>query len=85
MTVRKRWDDLISPERRRFAARLKERRKELGMTQLAIHVKTGIAISYISQLEKAEVNPSLDIMAALARAVDVNLAYFFTDKPDEKA
>ena len=55
------------------------------MTQLAIHVKTGIAISYISQLEKAEVNPSLDIMAALARAVDANLAYFFADNLDEKA
>ena len=77
MTVRKRWDDLISPERRLFAARLKARRKELKLTQQAVFEKTGIAISYISNLEKGEVNPSLEIMASLARALEVELAYFF--------
>ena len=77
MTVRKRWDDLISPERRMFAARVKARRKELKLTQQVIFEQTGIAISYISQLENGEVNPSLEIMAALARALDVDLTYFF--------
>ena len=85
MTVRKRWDDLISPERRRFAARVKARRKELKLTQQAVFDKTGIAISYISLLEKGEVNPSLEIMAALARALDVELPYFFEKSaPDEE-
>lgn len=81
MTVRKRWDDLISSERKRFAARLKARRKELGLTQQAIYEKTGIAISYISNLEKGGVNPSLDIMVSLARALDVDLTYFFEQTP----
>jgi len=81
MTVRKRWDDLISSERKRFAARLKARRKELGLTQQAIYEKTGIAISYISNLEKGGVNPSLDIMVSLARALDVDLTYFFEEAP----
>ena len=81
MTVRKRWDDLISSERRRFAVRLKARRKELGLTQQAIYEKTGIAISYISNLEKGGVNPSLDIMVSLARALDVDLTYFFEETP----
>jgi len=81
MTARKRWDDLIPPERRRFATRLKARRKELGLTQAAIYDKTGIAISYISNLEKGDVNPSLDIMASLARALDVDLTHFFDETP----
>lgn len=81
MTVRKRWDDLMSPERRRFATRLKARRKELGLTQIAIYERTGIAISYISNLEKGKVNPSLDIMVSLARALDVDLTHFFEETP----
>lgn len=85
MTVRKRWDDLISPERRQFASRLKMRRKELGLTQQVIYEKTGIAISYISQLEKGEVNPSLEIMASLARALEVNLTYFFEESPSARS
>ena len=83
MTVRKRWDDLISPERRLFAARFKARRKELMLTQKAVFEKTGIAISYISNLEKGEVNPSLEIMASLARALEVELAYFFEQSPGD--
>lgn len=80
MTVRKRWDDLISPERRRFAERLKARRKAMRITQHALFDATGIAISYISRLEKGEVNPSLEIMAALARALEVDLVFFFEEE-----
>lgn len=77
MTSRKSWEDLVSPERKLFAARLKARRKELSLTQLNISQQTGLALSHISNLENAETNPSLEVMVSLARALDVNIKYFF--------
>jgi transcriptional regulator with XRE-family HTH domain len=77
MTSRKGWEDLISPERKVFAARLRARRKELLLTQVNICEQTGLAVSYLSNLENAEANPSLEVMANLARALDVDIKYFF--------
>jgi len=80
MTSRKSWEDLVSPERKAFAARLKARRKELSLTQVNMYERTGLAVSHISNLENAETNPSLEVMVNLARALDVNIKYFF--EPD---
>lgn len=83
MTNRKSWEDLISPERKVFAARLKARRRELSLTQGSLSARTGLAMSHISNLENTETNPSLEVMAALARALEVNITYFF--QADEQA
>jgi transcriptional regulator with XRE-family HTH domain len=80
MTYRKGGTDFISPERLVFAERVKARRNELSFTQVDIHERSGLAVSYISSLENAEANTTLEIMASLARALDVNISYFF--KPD---
>ena len=76
MTSRKSWEDLVSPERKAFAARLKARSEELSLTQLNIFEKTGLAVWHISNLENAETNPALEVMVSLARALDVNIKYF---------
>ena len=69
-------DDLgePSPEKVRLGQRLRAKRKLLGWTQTDLFERTGIAVSYISQIERAETNPSLDVMLKLAVALDEDLA-----------
>lgn len=56
-----------------FCTRLKERRISLGLTQRQILEKTGIAVSYISSLERMDGNPTLEIMGKLADALGLEV------------
>jgi transcriptional regulator with XRE-family HTH domain len=59
--------------RKRFGERVRLRRKELGISQPQLSEKTGIAASHISNVESGWSNPSLELMARLVRALDVEL------------
>lgn len=62
-------DDCISPTARLFGGRMKQRRRELGLTQSQIFEQTGVAPSYLSAVENGRVNPTLNTIDKLARSV----------------
>ncbi len=58
--------------------KLKERRKELGMTQGQLALKTGLAKGYISDLETGRRNnPSLAVMEKIAKALKCKIGDIF--------
>lgn len=59
--------------RRVFAANVRRRRAELGLTQERLADLTGLHRTYIGSIERAERNISIDNMARIARALKVPL------------
>lgn len=56
-----------------FARRFKAARLAKKITQQEIHEKTGIAISFLSGVENAQRNLSIEVAGKLARAVNRKL------------
>ena len=56
---------------RRFAANLRARRHELGMTQAELSRAAKIALSYVGRLEAGTSSPGIDLLDRLAGALDV--------------
>ena len=56
---------------RRFAANLRARRHELGMTQAELSRAAKIALSYVGRLEAGTSSPGIDLLDRLATALDV--------------
>jgi DNA-binding XRE family transcriptional regulator len=63
----------------RLAVRLRARRAQLGLTLLTVATEAGLSVPYIANLEKARGNPTLDVIVALARALDVSPAELIGD------
>lgn len=61
-------------EQQIFARRLREVRKEAGLSQARLSELAGLDRSYISNLERGLANPSLLTMARLARIVGKSVA-----------
>lgn len=59
-----------------IGARLKARRKELGMTLMDLAKKSGMSAPFISQAERNQTTPSIVSLMKLARALDVEIQYF---------
>ena len=57
-----------------FARRLREARKEAGLSQVRLSELAGLDRSYISDLERGSANPSLLKMAQLARILGKSVA-----------
>lgn len=55
--------------------RIRERRRELGLTQEALAEKAGISTSFIGHLERAEKIPSLETVVKLSYALDADVNY----------
>ena len=64
---------LVPIEQRVFALNFKAARLAAGLKQQDIHLLTGLAPSYISDVERMVSSVSLDSMAALSHAVKVPL------------
>lgn len=63
-----------------YQNRMKQIRKEKGITLTELSIKTGISIGYLSHLENGtRKNPSIEIMDKLAMALDKSVSdVFFT-------
>lgn len=48
-------------------------RKQRGLTQLALSIESGLALSFISDLERGKRNPSIETLWKIAKALDVTL------------
>ncbi|WP_299137847.1 helix-turn-helix transcriptional regulator [uncultured Tateyamaria sp.] len=59
---------------RAFAKVLKDRRKAVGLSQEELAFRADLSTSYVSLLETRNRQPTLTVMDALARQLDLTLA-----------
>ncbi|MHB8438222.1 MAG: helix-turn-helix transcriptional regulator [Acidimicrobiales bacterium] len=62
-----------TPRQAEFGDRVREHRSRLGLSQEALALKAKINRTYIASLEAGQRNPSLDLMARLARSLGIDL------------
>jgi transcriptional regulator with XRE-family HTH domain len=58
---------------RELGDRIKNRRHELDLTQAGLAFRADIHYSYVGSLETGTRNPSIDLVARLAKALDMDL------------
>ena len=64
--------------------RLRERRRELGLTLAEVAAAAGISVGHSSSIEKATTLPSLPVLARVAHALDLTLAEVLRASPAAK-
>lgn len=57
--------------------RIRTLRTEQGMTLAVLAEKTGLSVSYLSQIERDKTTPSLSALTSIAKTLDVGLRHFF--------
>lgn len=62
-----------TPLQRELADRIRGRRHELGLTQVVLAERAGLHYTYVGQLEVGGRNPSVDLIARLSRALEMDL------------
>jgi transcriptional regulator with XRE-family HTH domain len=67
--------ELLNP----LGERVRERRKELGLSLEELASRTGLTASFLSLIERNINNPSLDSLYRIAEALDVPPFYFSVD------
>ncbi len=64
-----------------LGSKLRQRRKELGLTLEAVAKSAGVTTGFISQVERNITSPSLASLTAMADALDAHIADFFNPPP----
>jgi transcriptional regulator with XRE-family HTH domain len=59
--------------------RLRAVRNERGLTLIQLGQQVGLSASYLSQIERGETTPSLSRLTTIAKALDVEVRYFFEE------
>lgn len=54
---------------------LKKARKEANLTQAKLAEKAGIHVNYYARIERGEVNPTVDILDGIAKALKIELKF----------
>lgn len=62
---------------------LKKLRKENKLTLKELSIKSGVSVSFISDIENMRRNPSIETLESLAKALNVSINVFF-DKENTK-
>lgn len=55
-----------------FARRVRQARRQAGLTQFQTGIRTGVQPSYISGIETGKKQPAMGMLLALSRALDVD-------------
>lgn len=63
--------------------RIRALRKSKKMNQLDLSFEAGINITHLGDIERGAVNPSISVLYAIAKALDVELGELFADIPEE--
>lgn len=64
-----------------LGARLRARRKVLGLTMQKVAEDAGLTIGFISQIERGLASPSLSSLAAVSRVLDMDTGELFAQPP----
>jgi len=72
--------EAIGPEAA-FGKRVRARRQELGMTLEDVARKSGLGRSFISEIERDRVSPSIASLLKLCRALGLGLRDLFDERP----
>ena len=62
-----------------FGRRVRALREKLGLSQEQLAERAQLHWTYVSEIERGRRNPSLNILARLARALDVPLGKLLSD------
>jgi transcriptional regulator with XRE-family HTH domain len=68
-----------------LGARLRARRKALGLTMQKVADDAGLTIGFISQIERGLASPSLSSLAAVSRVLDMDTGELFAQPPSPGA
>ena len=63
-----------------LGARIRSRRRQLGLTLRAVSEGCQLSVPYLSQVERNHANPTVTALASIARALGVGLSYFVPDE-----
>lgn len=66
-------DSVKFPAAELFGQRLKDRRRALGLTQSQLAEQTGSTAAYISQVERGQANPTLEVMAKFSEVIGMEV------------
>src|SRR5688572_4278263 len=66
-----------------LAARIRELRERMGLTQEDLAVRSRISVSFISMIERGERSPSYETLVQLAEALEVPLSELFRASTSE--
>lgn len=72
-------DDAARAARETFARNMRRLRRERGMTQEALSLESGLMQSYVSEVEAAKRNVSVDNIGRIARALGMPITELFGD------
>ncbi len=78
MPVHRRGPSRLNPEEA-FAEALRRARKERGLSQEALGFESGYHRTYISMLERAQMNPSLQTILSIAAALNIPAAQLISE------
>lgn len=68
--------------KKNLGMRIRQLRKLRGHTQEVLDEKSGVSYKFIGEIERGEVNPSLDSLASIAAALNVGIKSLFPDDED---
>ena len=63
-----------------LGSRLRNLRKERGLTQNELANQAGVSKNAVSLIERGEISPSVSTLQSLAAALEVKMSYFFDEK-----
>ena len=69
--------DFRDEVRARLGANVRERRVQRGLTQEALGERAGLSYKFIGEVERGLGNPSIESVAAIAQALDADVADLF--------
>jgi transcriptional regulator with XRE-family HTH domain len=65
--------------KQRFGKAVRRRRRELELSQEYLAELAGLHRTYVSNLERGMINPTLENVERLAKALDITMARLFTE------
>lgn len=69
------------PSEAAFGRKVRARRQELGLTLVEVAEKSGLGRSFVSEIERDQVSPSIASLLKLCRALGLGLRDLFDEKP----
>jgi transcriptional regulator with XRE-family HTH domain len=62
--------------------KIRERRKQMGMSLRTLASDVGVTASFLSQIERGMASPSIDSLRAISKALDVPVFHFLIEPND---